>query len=113
MPSTHLFLQTTRGDLPLAYVKKDFEGFPPSFHGDALVAFHGTARDQVQTLGGYLVARVRFKGGQPVAMEDLVRGWNANGDVWGRPAGLLVMPDGSVLITDDFGGRIYGLRYTG
>jgi glucose/arabinose dehydrogenase len=112
-PSNHSFMQTMPGDLPPAYAKKDFESFPPSFQADALVAFHGTARDQVHTLGGYLVARVRFKGGKPVAMEDLVRGWNANGDVWGRPAGLLVMQDGSVLISDDFGGRIFRLRYTG
>jgi glucose/arabinose dehydrogenase len=48
-----------------------------------------------------------------VAIEDLVRGWNANGDTWGRPAGLLVLPDGSVLISDDAGGRIYRLRYVG
>jgi glucose/arabinose dehydrogenase len=98
---------------PLGFVFYNQPGFPPSFQGDALVAFHGTARDQVQQLGGYLVARVRFQNGRPVAMEDLVRGWNANGDTWGRPAGLLVLPDGSVLISDDAGGRIYRLRYTG
>ena len=98
---------------PLGFIFYKQVGFPPSYQGDALVAFHGTAKDQVQTLGGYLVARVRFKNGQPVAIEDLVRGWNANGDVWGRPAGLLVLPDGSVLISDDFGGRIFRLRYVG
>jgi glucose/arabinose dehydrogenase len=98
---------------PLGFVFYKQPGFPPSYQGDALVAFHGTAKDQVQTLGGYLVARVKFQNGQPVGMEDLVRGWNANGDVWGRPAGLLVLPDGSVLISDDFGGRIFRLRYVG
>jgi glucose/arabinose dehydrogenase len=91
---------------PLGFVFYQQPGFPPSYQGDALVAFHGTAKDQVQTLGGYLVARVRFHNGRPVAIEDLVRGWNANGDTWGRPAGLLVLPDGSVLISDDAGGRI-------
>jgi len=103
---------------PLGFVFYQPPGFPPSYQGDALVAFHGTAKDQVQTLGGYLVARVRFKSdrnadAQPVAIEDMVRGWNANGDVWGRPTGLLVMPDGSVLISDDFGGRIFRLLYVG
>jgi glucose/arabinose dehydrogenase len=98
---------------PLGFVFYNRVGFPPSYQGDALVAFHGTARDQVTDLGGYLVARVRYKGGQPVAIEDLVRGWNANGDTWGRPSGLLLMPDGSVLISDDAGGRIYRLRYIG
>jgi glucose/arabinose dehydrogenase len=98
---------------PLGFVFYDRAGFPPSYQGDALVAFHGTARDQVQTLGGYVVSRVRFQNGQPVAIEDLVRGWNANGDTWGRPAGLLVLPDGSVLISDDASARIYRLRYVG
>jgi len=98
---------------PLGFVYYNKASFPPNYQGDALVAFHGTARDQVQTLGGYLVARVRFKNGQPVGMEDLVRGWNANGDVWGRPAGLLILPDGSVLISDDNNGRIFRLRYVG
>src|SRR6266545_3598581 len=97
----------------VGFYQTDTGGFPPNYQGDALVAFHGTARDQVQTLGGYLVARVRFKNGQPVGMEDLVRGWNANGDVWGRPAGLLILPDGSVLISDDNNGRIFRLRYVG
>jgi glucose/arabinose dehydrogenase len=87
--------------------------FPPSYQGDALVAFHGTARDQVQDLGGYNVVRVRFKDDQPVSMEDLVHGWNASGDTWGRPAGLLEMPDGSLLISDDASGRIYRLQYVG
>ncbi|MBK9942232.1 MAG: PQQ-dependent sugar dehydrogenase [Kouleothrix sp.] len=98
---------------PLGLVFYNRFGFPAAYQGDALVAFHGTAADQVQTLGGYNVARVRFKHGQPVALEDLVRGWNAQGDVWGRPAGLLIMPDGSLLISDDLGGRFFRLRYVG
>lgn len=103
---------------PLGFTFYKQASFPPNYQGDALVAFHGTAKDQVQTLGGYVVSRVRFKNDQftvdhPVAIEDLVRGWNANGDIWGRPAGLLVLPDGSVLISDDAGGRIFRLRYVG
>jgi glucose/arabinose dehydrogenase len=98
---------------PLGFVFYNKASFPASYQGDALVAFHGTARDQVQTLSGYSVARVRFKGGQPVGLEDIVRGWNVNGDVWGRPAGLLILPDGSVLISDDNNGRIFQLRYVG
>jgi len=98
---------------PLGLVFYNRFGFPAAYQGDALVAFHGTAKDQVQTLGGYSVARVRFKSGRPIATEDLVRGWNANGDVWGRPAGLLADRDGSLLISDDLGGRIFRLRYVG
>lgn len=86
---------------------------PAVFQGDAIIAFHGTAADQVQQLAGYSVDWVVFKRGQPVALYDLVRGWNANGAVWGRPAGVLQLADGSILISDDLGGRIYRLRYTG
>lgn len=99
---------------PLGMVFADRPGFPPSYQGDAIIAFHGTARDQVgDALAGYNVSRIRFKNGQPVAVEDLVRGWNAGGKVWGRPAGLLWEPDGSLLISDDNGGRIFRLRYVG
>ena len=98
---------------PLGLIFYNKVGFPPVFQGDALVAFHGTATDQVQQLSGYNVSWVRFRHGQPTAMYDLVRGWNANGQVWGRPAGLLQLADGSVLISDDLGGRIFRLRYTG
>jgi glucose/arabinose dehydrogenase len=98
---------------PLGTLFYNLTQFPASYQGDLLVAFHGTAPDQVSTLAGYNVARVRFKRGRPAAMEDLVRGWNASGDVWGRPAGLLLAPDGSLLISDDFGGRIFRLRFVG
>jgi glucose/arabinose dehydrogenase len=87
--------------------------FPPSYQGDGLVAFHGSAGDQLGTRVGYSVVRVRFRDGQPVAHEDLLRGFIIGNDAWGRPAGLLVAPDGSLLVSDDFGGRIFRVRYVG
>lgn len=88
--------------------------FPAGYQNDALIAYHGTAKDQVgNQLAGYNVHRIRFKNGLPIGAEDLVRGWNANGDLWGRPTGLLQLADGSVLISDDAGGRIYRLRFVG
>jgi glucose/arabinose dehydrogenase len=98
---------------PLGLRFYDAYGFPPSYIGDAFVAFHGSAADQTKQRVGYRVVRVRFRNGQPVGYEDLVRGWAVGDTVWGRPAGLLVAPDGSVLISDDGGGRIYRLRYSG
>lgn len=85
--------------------------FPPVYLGDALVAFHGTAPDQVQKLDGYRVSRVRFRNGRAVAVEDFVRGWLADSKVWGRPVGLITTADGSLLISDDYGGRIFRLHY--
>lgn len=93
---------------PLGLVFYDQVGFPASYQGDALIAFHGSAAEQTEgSRTGYNVVRVRFKHGQPVAHEDLLRGFIIGRDAWGRPAGLLVLPDGSVLVSDDFGGRIF------
>lgn len=98
---------------PLGVMFYDGDAFPAAYRGDMLLAFHGTAPDQVAELDGYRVVRVRFENGRPAGFQDLVRGWIAAGEVWGRPCGLLQMPDGSVLISDDHGGRIYRLRYAG
>ncbi len=95
---------------PLGMVFYNKIGLPPAYQGDALVAFHGAGADQVAQLTGYRVSRVRFENGRPVGLEDLVRGWNQGQTVWGRPCGLLLLPDGSVLISDDANGRIYRLR---
>jgi glucose/arabinose dehydrogenase len=99
---------------PLGIAFYDGPGFPPAYQGDALVAFHGSASDQ--TGGervGYNVTRVRFRDGLPVAHEDLLRGFVIGGDAWARPAGVLVAPDGSLLVSDDLGGRIFRVRYSG
>ena len=96
---------------PLGIVFYNRALFPASYQNDALVAFHGSGADQTPELTGYRVSRMRFDAaGNPQGLEDLVRGWNQNGQVWGRPCGLLLMPDGSVLISDDANGRIYRLR---
>jgi glucose/arabinose dehydrogenase len=78
----------------------------PEYRGDALVAFHGSWNRSEPT--GAKVVRVRIKDGKPVGYEDFVVGWqDIRGRRWGRPAGLLVLADGSVLISDDNGGAIF------
>jgi glucose/arabinose dehydrogenase len=98
---------------PLGLLFYDGLNFPPAYQGDALVAFHGSAGDQMSARSGYNVVRVRFRDGQPIASEDLLRGFIVGRDAWGRPAGLAVAPDGSLLVSDDFGGRIFRVRYVG
>ena len=90
-----------------------YEGlqFPPSFQGDAIVGVHGST--ELAEPQGYNVVRIHFQGGRPVRQEDLVRGWLVNGKAWGRPVGVLVANDGSIIISDDGAGRLYRLRYTG
>ena len=99
---------------PLGIVFYEGGSFPDDYRGDALIAFHGSAMDQTGAdRGGYNVVRVHFEGGQPVWQQDLLRGFIQGSGAWGRPVGVLVAPDGSVLISDDYSGRIFRIRYTG
>lgn len=92
-----------------------YEGamFPEDYRGDAFVAMHGSWNRSKRT--GYKIVRVRFKDGHPVGgYDDFLTGWMLNEDsrdVWGRPAGLLVLKDGSLLIADDGGDKIWRVTY--
>jgi glucose/arabinose dehydrogenase len=99
---------------PLGISFYDGLNFPAAYQGDALIALHGSAGDQTggQRVG-YSVVRVRFRDGMPVGQEELFRGFVIGAQAWGRPAGLLAAPDGSLLVSDDFSGRIFRVRYTG
>ena len=84
--------------------------FPAAYQGDAFMTYHGSWNRSVPT--GAKVVLVRVQSGRPTAIEDFVTGWQlAGGSRWGRPVGLLVMPDGALLVSDDAGGRIWRVTY--
>jgi glucose/arabinose dehydrogenase len=88
--------------------------FPKDYQGDAFVAFHGSWNRQKLT--GYKIVRIDFKDGKLVGnrYEDFVTGWlqtEDSNEVWGRPVGLLVNSDGSLLIADDGGRKIWRVSY--
>src|SRR5438876_1147144 len=84
--------------------------FPAAYQGDAFMTYHGSWNRSVPT--GAEAVRVRVQSGRPTAIEDFVTGWQlAGGSRWGRPVGLLVMPDGALLVSDDAGGRIWRVTY--
>ena len=87
--------------------------FPREYRGDAFVALHGSWNRNKRT--GYKIIRIRFKNGKPVGgYEDFLAGWMISPDskeVWGRPVGLLFLPDGSMLITDDGANKIWRVTY--
>jgi len=61
---------------------------------------------------GYRVAMVRLDGnGNSMGYEIFAEGWLQNGKVWGRPADVFSLPDGSLLVTDDFANAIYRIAY--
>ena len=100
-----LMMQAHSAPLGITFLDKATQ-LRPEYRGDALVVFHGSWNRTVPT--GAKVVRVRITDGRPVSYEDFVRGWqDANGHRWGRPADVLVMADGSVLISDDTGNNIY------
>jgi glucose/arabinose dehydrogenase len=88
--------------------------FPADYRGDAFVALHGSWNRSKRT--GYKIIRVRFKNGKPVGgYDDFLTGWmmgEDSRDVWGRPVGLLVLKDGSMLITDDGAHKIWRVAYS-
>jgi len=51
--------------------------------------------------------------GKAIGYEPFAEGWLRGGRAWGRPADVLVAPDGSLLVSDDEAGAIYRIRYRG
>jgi glucose/arabinose dehydrogenase len=87
--------------------------FPKEYQGGAFIAFHGSVNRSKRI--GYSIGFVPFCKGKPSgAVREIVTGWMVSPDaheVWGRPVGFLQMPDGSVLISDDGGRRVWRLSY--
>ncbi len=85
--------------------------FPAEYRNDALVAEHGSWNRSEPI--GYRVMRVRFSpDGQPTGKEVFIDGWlGADGSVHGRPVDLEELPDGSLLISDDYNGLVYRVTY--
>jgi glucose/arabinose dehydrogenase len=92
-----------------------YEGkqFPAEFHGDGFAAEHGSWNRADR--GGYEVIRLPMKGGKATGeYEDFLTGFVLpNGDVWGRPVGVTVAEDGSLLVSDDGSKSIWHVTYTG
>lgn len=88
--------------------------FPDEYRNSAFVALHGSINRS--TLSGYSIARIPFKDGHPSGPpEDFLTGFIARDDdqkeAWGRPVGLLQLPDGSLLVSDDGGNKVWRVSY--
>jgi glucose/arabinose dehydrogenase len=94
---------------PLQFAFYTGTQFPESYRGGAFVAEHGSWNRSKRS--GYQIAFVAFKDGQPSAdpvpfMTGLVPD-PSSGTVYGRPVGVAVAPDGSLLVSDDGAAVIY------
>ena len=90
-----------------------YEGhqFPAEYQGDIFAAEHGSWNRSVRT--GYEVIRVPLKKGRATGeYEDFLTGFaTADGQVWGRPVGVAVAKDGSLMLTDDGSNSIWRVSY--
>ncbi len=83
--------------------------FPPEYRNQVLIAEHGSWNRDNKI--GYRIMLVRLEAGEATGYETFAAGWLENEEVYGRPADVEVMPDGSLLISDDYTGMIYRVTH--
>jgi glucose/arabinose dehydrogenase len=97
-------IQAHSAPLGLAFLAG--EGVPSDLDGDLIVAQHGSWNREPPAAPKLLL--IDFEDGVPVAARDFAIGWqDASGERWGRPAGVVVAPDGSLIVSDDSNGLLY------
>ncbi len=106
-----VLLQPHNASLELTFYEGD--QFPPEYKNSIFAAEHGSWNKAVRS--GYEVVRVPLKDGKSTGeYEDFLTGFvTAEGQVWGRPVGVTVARDGSLLVTDDASKTIWLVRYQG
>jgi len=83
--------------------------FPAQYRNRIFIAEHGSWNRSQKT--GYRVSMVTLEGNRALAYEPFASGWLQGESAWGRPADVLVLPDGSLLVSDDHAGAVYRIRY--
>jgi glucose/arabinose dehydrogenase len=85
--------------------------FPEKYRGGIFIAEHGSWNRSTPI--GYRVTFVKIENGRATSYEPFAAGWLKGSTASGRPADVLVMPDGALLVSDDKAGRIYRISYAG
>lgn len=83
--------------------------FPDSLQGDIFIAEHGSW-NRTKPIG-YRIMRVKMDDSRALSYSTFVEGWLQGASAWGRPVDLLVLDDGSMLISDDHASIVYRLTY--
>ncbi|NIL93444.1 MAG: sorbosone dehydrogenase family protein [Woeseiaceae bacterium] len=83
--------------------------FPAEYRGQLFIAEHGSWNRSKKI--GYRVMLVELEDGLPVSYEPFAEGWLRRGEVSGRPVDLVELSDGSLLVSDDHGGRVFRIYY--
>jgi len=83
--------------------------FPSQYLNQIFIAEHGSWNRAIPI--GYRITLVRLDGDRAVSYEVFAEGWLQGAAAWGRPVDLLVLPDGSMLVSDDRVGAVYRISY--
>ncbi len=85
--------------------------FPDAYRDQIFIAEHGSWNRSQKI--GYRVSLVRMQADGLIEYIPFARGWRVGNTAWGRPVDVEVMPDGSLLVSDDKNGVIYRITYVG
>ena len=83
--------------------------FPTEYQNAIFVCEHGSWNKSVPD--GYRVGVMKMDGDKYGSYEPFLEGWLKDKKPWGRPVALLQLPDGSLLVSDDFGNKIYRMTW--
>jgi len=83
--------------------------FPADYRNQVFIAEHGSWNRSEPS--GYRISLVKLQGNRAVSYQPFAEGWLQDGGAWGRPVDLQVMPDGSLLVSDDKAGAVYRISY--
>ncbi|WP_316794237.1 sorbosone dehydrogenase family protein [Pedobacter frigoris] len=85
--------------------------FPAEFKDQIFIAEHGSWNRSKKS--GYRISLVNTEKGKATGYKTFATGWldETSQEFWGRPVDVLVMDDGSMLVSDDFAGVIYRISY--
>jgi glucose/arabinose dehydrogenase len=83
--------------------------FPQSYRGQVFIAEHGSWNRSEKS--GYRITLVTLDNDKALKYEPFATGFNRGDQVFGRPVDLLMLEDGSMLVSDDQAGAIYRITY--
>jgi glucose/arabinose dehydrogenase len=83
--------------------------FPDKYQNSILIAEHGSWNRSSKI--GYRVMFVKLDGNKTQTYKPFAKGWLQGEDVWGRPVDIKQLPDGSILVSDDYADAIYRISY--
>lgn len=84
--------------------------FPAGEKNSIFIAEHGSWNRSTPV--GYKISKVSLKADGSTVYQTFADGWLKDGKAWGRPVALLILKDGSMLVSDDFANAIYRITYS-